>query len=65
LELTLSGYIDIYAGQVIQVNIGDASTGGNRNLDPLYSGHYMVTGLRHKIDKNKYEVIMEVSKDSF
>ena len=63
-----SGYVffnDIYAGQVVQVNIGDARAGGNNELDPLYSGNYIVTGLRHKIDKNKYEVVMEVSKDSF
>lgn len=65
LELTLDGYIDIYAGQVVQVNIGDARAGGSNELDPLYSGNYIVTGLRHKIDKNKYEVVMEVSKDSF
>lgn len=65
LELTLNGYMDVNVGQVIRVNIGDAKRGNSRNLDPLYSGNYMITGLRHKIDKNKYELVMEVSKDSF
>jgi len=64
LELTTEGHMNINVGKVVEVNLGDVRSGVS-GLDPLYSGYYLVTGLRHKIDQNKYELVMEVAKDSF
>lgn len=35
------------------------------NLNPYYKGKYLVTAIRHKINFDSYEMIMELTKDSF
>ena len=53
-------------GQVITLNLPAASIGRREEkpMDRLYSGNYLITAIRHKIDRVKYSCIVELSKDS-
>lgn len=35
------------------------------NLNPYYKGKYLVTAIRHKINYDHYEMVMELTKDAF
>ena len=35
-----------------------------KQLDKFYSGKYLVTAVRHIIQPNKYQTVLEISKDS-
>jgi hypothetical protein len=37
---------------------------GSRKLDPLYSGKYIITAIRHIVKKDSYITVMELCKDS-
>jgi hypothetical protein len=70
LEITVPGRTDIEVGVMVNFNYPDASprneTDKNQNkLDDYYSGMYLVTAVRHKINSIKHMMILELVKDSF
>jgi hypothetical protein len=66
LKVSLPGNMMLRIGQVITLNLPAASIGRpeEKPLDKLYSGKYLISAIQHKIDRNKYVCILELSKDS-
>lgn len=68
LNLVVPGRTDVEVGQMIYLlypNISprDQSDKVKDNLDPMYTGAYLITGIRHQITGIKHKMIMEVTKD--
>ena len=67
INLTVHGRSDMYAGCLIQFNYPDTtaqSSAGDRGTDSLYSGIYLVSAIRHKINFRTHVMVMELIKDS-
>lgn len=67
VNITVPGRTDMFAGAIINFNYPDStvknevSESGN---DPLLSGFYLVTAIRHKINFRTHMMVMEMVKDS-
>ena len=72
IKLTVPGDPNLCAGQVVNFNtyaidpVSFTQTGSNstRQLDPFYSGKYLVSAVRHAVKNNAYISIIELIKDS-
>lgn len=71
LELTIPGRTDIEVGQTIYIKFPKKQPGGltaqdknSAEYDNLYSGHYLITHINHKINPRTHYVTMNVTKDS-
>lgn len=66
IKVVLPGNMNMRAGTVVQLNLPAATVGlkEEKPMDILYSGKYLITAIRHKIDRTKYVCILELSKDS-
>lgn len=66
LKIVVAGNTNYRVGQVVQVNLPAATepTRDQKPIDVLYSGQYLITAIRHKLDRTKYVCILELSKDS-
>jgi hypothetical protein len=70
IVITVPGRCDAEVGAVVYLSYPDAaprdeSDKAKRGEDPLYSGFYLVTAIRHKITLLKHMMIMELVKDSY
>lgn len=70
IVFTVPGRTDAEVGSVIYFRYPDTSprdqTDKNKSKeDTYYSGHYLVTAIRHKITLKKHMMIMEAIKDSY
>lgn len=70
IVVTVPGRTDAEVGSVVYLAYPDArprdeSDKTSRGEDPLFSGFYMVTAIRHKITLLKHMMIMELVKDSY
>lgn len=67
LNVDIPGDSSLSIGDVVAVNIpkNNAQTdGANIELDPIMSGRYLITGLRHQLKDNKYFCHAQLCKDS-
>ena len=66
LKVVVAGNMNYRVGQVVTVNLPAAThpTRDQKPIDALYSGNYLITAIRHKLDRTKYVCILELSKDS-
>lgn len=71
IKLIVPGNNALNVGDIIQFNIpsiepqtGQEESSLQRKLDPFFSGRYMVTALRDKIDLGSYETIIEICRDT-
>ena len=65
LDITVPGNVGLYVGMVIQINIPASSKEEERTIeDPIYSGLYLITGLRHKYNPEGITTLLNLSKDS-
>lgn len=69
IEITVPGRTDCEVGNVIALLYPDArprdeSDKAKLPLDELYSGYYLITAVRHKINLSKHMMILELVKDS-
>ena len=70
LKITVAGDPNLMVGSVITFNtfginpVTFSQTGAERTPDPLYSGNYLVTAVRHIIKNNGYITVLEICKDS-
>lgn len=69
LLITVPGRTDAEVGNVIYLSYPNARPRdqedyGLGNLDPMFSGFYLVTAIRHKINLIKHTMTMEIVKDS-
>jgi hypothetical protein len=67
INITVPGRTDMYAGSMINFNYPDATVKNESSepgLDPVLSGIYFVSAIRHKINLRNHTMIMELVKDS-
>jgi hypothetical protein len=67
INLTVHGRSDMYAGSLIQFNYPETtarSDASEKGTDYLYSGVYLVSAIRHKINFRTHVMVMELIKDS-
>lgn len=68
-EITVPGKTDIEVGRLIKFNYPSVSEKGQGNpqyenlFDDKVSGVYIVTGIRHDIDKLGHNMILEIARD--
>jgi hypothetical protein len=70
IVITVPGRTDAEVGSVVYLHYPDASPRDQTDKskprgDPLFSGYYLVTAVRHKITLQKHMMIMELVKDSY
>lgn len=70
IVITVPGRTDAEVGSIVYLTYPDArprseSDKTSRGEDPLFSGFYLVTAIRHKITLIKHMMIMELVKDSY
>ena len=73
LEVVLHGNTDLDVGRIITLTIPQATTIGEKGtsdkvgppvIDKYLSGYYLITSLRHKINGEKMQTVVEVVKDT-
>jgi hypothetical protein len=68
LKVTVPGDHKLTVGSVVNFvtyGVGGTNEHGERTPDPFYSGKYLITAIRHKLDKDlRYITVMELSKES-
>jgi hypothetical protein len=70
IEITVPGRTDAEIGSMVKFNYPDASPRdpsdlNKQKLDKLYSGYYLVTAIRHRVNLTRHIMIMELVKDSY
>lgn len=68
INLTVHGRTDLFAGSMIRFNFPETIAHNNVSEDGkdiLYSGNYIVTAIRHKINFRTHVMIMELVKTAF
>lgn len=67
INLTVHGRSDLFVGAVIKFNYPDTTGQTNSSdsgTDMLFTGHYLVTAIRHKINFRTHVMVLELVKDS-
>lgn len=67
INIIVPGRTDMFAGSVINFNMPDITVKNEFSepgINPLLSGLYLVTAIRHKINFRSHTMIMEMVKDS-
>ena len=65
LKLTVKGQSYIEAGDVIEFRMRPIDEKETDFVDdPQFSGRFIITKVRHKINPTRYDMILECSKDS-
>jgi len=67
LKVVVPGDPGITAGITVNFNLYTlSSSGNNRELDPFYSGKYLVNAVRHVLQsQGAYQTVMELAKESY
>lgn len=66
MTLIIPGSLNYSVGNTIDLKLPvlEEQEKPEKKLDQLFSGKYLITAVRHKIDRKNYACIMEISKDS-
>ena len=72
VKVTVAGDPLLSAGRTVNLNIyqidptvySQSGANATRELDPFYSGKYLISAVRHIVKNNSYITIMELAKDS-
>lgn len=65
MKMTIPGDPGISVGRTVNINLFTLKpTTKSKGLDEFYSGKYLVTAVRHIIQPNVYQTVVEVAKDS-
>jgi hypothetical protein len=66
LELTLNGFTGVTAGDLITFEMPSYTPAGESTIDPYMSGRYLVTSVRHQLNRTlkKHVMVLECMKDS-
>jgi len=67
LKLTVKGQSQLQAGDLIRFNLADTNADNKNNAnpnDPRFSGHYVITKVRHQVTGDSYKMTLECAKDS-
>lgn len=66
ITIATPGNFYLRVGQVVILNLpaGATATLEGKPMDDVFGGNYLITSIRHKIDRTKYTCVLELSKDS-
>ena len=69
LIMHIPGRTDMECGQMLKLNYPqiaprDSTDKVKSKLDPLYTGAYLITAIRHQINPVRHKMIVELTKDS-
>jgi hypothetical protein len=69
LNINVPGRTDVECGQMIYLKYPaiepkDTQDKNKEKLDPLYSGAYLITAIRHQFNGIRHKMILELTKDS-
>jgi hypothetical protein len=72
VKVTVAGDPLLSAGRTVNLNIyqidptvySQSGSNATRELDPFYSGKYLIASVRHIVKNNSYITIMELAKES-
>lgn len=66
IQIDVSGRFNLVAGDVIDVLIPktDIQAGNIEFVDPSLSGRYLITGLKHMLDRTRHTLHIQASRDS-
>ena len=67
VQITILGRTDYTVGQIVTLNLPrniPIDKGDTNTKDNMFSGNYIVSSLRHAIDREKHTIRMELIKDS-
>ena len=66
LEMTIKGQSWLQPGDLIQFDVQSVERRDTvAKLDPLYSGRYIITHIRHRVAADQYIQVIECAKDGF
>lgn len=70
IEITVPGRTDMEVGSVVKFVYPiatplDQSDKSKINYDRIFTGNYLVTAIRHRLDLQRHTMILELVKDSF
>jgi hypothetical protein len=72
IKITIAGDPTLVAGQTVNFNMfktdpktyTQGGSNASRDLDPFYSGKYLVSAVRHIVKNNSYITVVELCKES-
>lgn len=69
MNITVPGRTDIEVGRMLyfsypSLDTKDQTDKAGRKEDKLYSGNYLITAIRHKVNRQQHFMTMEIVKDS-
>jgi hypothetical protein len=67
ISITVPGRTDLEVGSIIEFvypETEEQNKSTDSGIDRIYSGIYLITAIRHKINMKKHVMIMELTKDS-
>lgn len=62
LSATIDGRLDMSAGDIVELNIGELNTNNSRNIDYKLSGKYLVSAVQNTVKSGKLETTMTLIK---
>ena len=70
IEITVPGRTDMEVGSMVRFVYPisaplDATDKNKPNYDKIFTGNYLVTAIRHKVDLARHMMVLELVKDSF
>jgi hypothetical protein len=70
IKILINGDIGLTVGMVVEFDKPEISYNNpeskEKTSDPIYSGKYLITALRHIINQeNRFTTVLELSKDSY
>jgi hypothetical protein len=63
VRISVPGDSNLTIGKVITFNLMSKVV-NSKELDPYYSGNYLITGVKHLIGLTEYKTILEITKES-
>ena len=63
LIATVFGDTDLNVGQVIYLDLPESGTDEQRSVS-MYRGFYIITGLQHTFDREKFNTTLSLAKDA-
>lgn len=68
MNITVPGRTDVEVGRMLYFHYPAIEPVDNKspadNQDTMYSGYYLITAIRHKVNKEQHTMTMEIIKDS-
>lgn len=62
-NIVVYGDTNLNVGEVVKITLPEGGATKEKE-DSMYSGHYFITDLQHTVDRQKFNTIMTVAKDS-